>query len=161
AGPSSSDPCVTHGTPGAAASAAGVASADASGTDTALDVASAASLGLTAAPPRSHRAQPTSAVAKIQASDLTSPGYAIRGARIPAAPVNVEYASRVRSYVLLVLAALLCACSTPEKDVLLRTIDGAADAPADVAVEAGVDSGVDPTLGGPCIDDTQCDDKIA
>jgi hypothetical protein len=59
--------------------------------------------------------------------------------------------------------ALVTACGSPSRDVLVRADAGvdaadAADAappPADAAPDA------DPTLGGPCVDDKQCDDGLA
>ena len=59
----------------------------------------------------------------------------------------------------LIACALLFACGGPVKDPLVG-IDAAPDAGDDgSALEAGPDA--DPTLGGPCTDDGQCDDKVA
>ncbi len=63
------------------------------------------------------------------------------------------------------LSALVSGCSSPSPDPFVRKpfVDAG---PADGGAEAGsiiLDDGgrIDPTLGAPCIDDGQCDDKIA
>jgi hypothetical protein len=57
---------------------------------------------------------------------------------------------------------MLSACGAPTRDVLVRTDAGpeAGDAADSAAppVDAGPDA--DPTLGGPCVDDKQCDDQL-
>ncbi len=65
-------------------------------------------------------------------------------------------------FFLLLFATLLLACGSPSRDVLVRSLDGGADtgdaldgALRDARNEA------DPGLGGTCIDDPQCDDKVA
>lgn len=71
-----------------------------------------------------------------------------------------------RSVVLVLLAALVvvAACGSPSAPAILvyhpdagrdGTVDAAGDAPADASGDA------DPTLGGPCVDDAQCNDMIA
>jgi hypothetical protein len=64
----------------------------------------------------------------------------------------------------LLLPALVGACGTPQRDVALRPHGGGADATdagASSTPDADTDAKLDPTLGGPCVDDAQCDDGVA
>lgn len=61
---------------------------------------------------------------------------------------------------LAVLAFVAAACGSKSRDYLVRPFDAGIEGGADGgAVDAGADA--DPTLGGPCVDDGQCDDKVA
>jgi hypothetical protein len=67
----------------------------------------------------------------------------------------------VRTLVVLSIAALLVSCTTPQRDVLVRVFDaGDSGVEAATAQPDAADAAVDPTLGGPCIDDAQCDDGV-
>jgi hypothetical protein len=55
------------------------------------------------------------------------------------------------------LLSLATACSEPVRDTLVRPLDGGADAVSGLA-DAHADA--DPELGGPCVDDGQCDDGV-
>ena len=59
------------------------------------------------------------------------------------------------------LTLVATACGTKSKDLLERPFDAGSDASLDDASDAGASDAAadaDPTLGGPCIDDPQCDD---
>jgi len=58
----------------------------------------------------------------------------------------------------LAFAQALPACGSDTADFLLRDFDAGADVAVPPAADAET---VDPTLGGPCIEDAQCDDGIA
>jgi hypothetical protein len=64
-----------------------------------------------------------------------------------------------RGFVIIALACASLACGGPVKDPLVG-IDASPDA-QDGAIQGDAGPDADPTLGGPCIDDGQCDDKIA
>jgi hypothetical protein len=65
----------------------------------------------------------------------------------------------------LTLVAIAASCGENPPARLIVHFDGGSDATADVHVDAAGDSPVDedasPYLGGPCVDDAQCDDGIA
>ena len=69
---------------------------------------------------------------------------------------------RHRVATILTMAALV-ACGSKSKDLLARPFDAGSDASVDAADGGASDapSDADPALGGPCVDDPQCDDKIA
>ncbi len=71
---------------------------------------------------------------------------------------------RVHALVLVTLGsfgAAFAACGDPARDLFVRPYDsGVADARPCDACEAGDAETVDPTLGGPCLDDAQCQDGI-
>jgi hypothetical protein len=66
-----------------------------------------------------------------------------------------------RAFLVFLLVLACAACGSPSKDLLSRPCDAGPD--ADVEPPPPFDAGpdADPTLGGPCVDDAQCDDKIA
>ncbi len=64
-----------------------------------------------------------------------------------------------RLLVLVVLAIVAAACGSKSRDLLVRPFDAGTDAADDAGADAPADA--DPTLGGPCVDDGQCDDKLA
>lgn len=53
--------------------------------------------------------------------------------------------------------ALAASCSDPKPDLFVARYDGGA--PSDAAKDVDGET-VDPTLGGPCVDDTQCNDGV-
>ncbi len=62
----------------------------------------------------------------------------------------------------LAASALLVAqagCGEDERDYFVQRYDAGLDATADAAADASVD--VDPTIGGPCVEDAQCDDGFS
>ncbi len=65
-----------------------------------------------------------------------------------------------RLLVFVVLALIAAACGSKSKDLLVKPYDAGSDgAPDDGGADAPSDA--DPTLGGPCVDDGQCDDMLA
>ncbi len=67
-----------------------------------------------------------------------------------------------RTATIVALAAVV-GCGSPSRDVLVRA-DAGPDATDAADVEApppDARADADPTLGGPCLDDTQCDDRVA
>ena len=73
------------------------------------------------------------------------------------------YAEGVRRLKVIVVAALLAACGSTSRDLLVRGFDAGSDGGGDAARDATpVDAGLDGdlTVGGPCVDDPQCDDKV-
>lgn len=59
-----------------------------------------------------------------------------------------------------VVAAVAIACGSHPRNTLIVQFDAGADDAGDSgALDAGPDA--DPALGGPCVDDAQCDDRIA
>jgi hypothetical protein len=75
-----------------------------------------------------------------------------------------RYYREVRRLAALVAVMLgtIASCGSPSRDLLSRPYDAGADGP-DAEPPGPEDAGpdADPTLGGPCVDDTQCDDEIA
>jgi hypothetical protein len=60
-----------------------------------------------------------------------------------------------------VLALAAAACGSHPRNLLIVHFDGGADAALDAAAIEDAPALPDPTLGGPCVDDAQCDDQIA
>src|SRR5579859_6108811 len=72
------------------------------------------------------------------------------------------YPTRVRSLAVASLSFFIAACTTPTRDLLERPFDAGSETSSDASsplADTGPDA--DPTLGGPCVDDGQCDDHIA
>jgi hypothetical protein len=57
------------------------------------------------------------------------------------------------------IALVALACGNGSRNLLVRAYDAGVDASDEAGADAAADA--DPTLGGPCIDDAQCDDHIA
>jgi len=67
------------------------------------------------------------------------------------------------AFALAVAFAALVACGSNPRNLLVVPYDAGSDAAGDAAADAPFDApaDADPYLGGPCVDDAQCDDMIA
>jgi hypothetical protein len=67
------------------------------------------------------------------------------------------------AFALAIAFAAVCACGSNPRNMLVVPYDAGTDAAGDAGADAPGDAppDADPYLGGPCVDDAQCDDGIA